>query len=161
MAMVVVVSDNHGKRKVIENIYNAFKNDAIAFIHCGDSEMTPIELKDWHVVGGNNDYDGFEDELIVNVAGIRIFVCHGHLNSYFNREQELVQLAKKHNCQIVCSGHTHMMVFKKIDDIYFINPGSLRYNRDGSLPSFAIISFSKLDLSDISVQFFKGSDYEK
>lgn len=160
MALVVVVSDNHGKVKVLKNIYNSFKNDAMAFIHCGDSEMTPVELKDWHVVGGNNDCGEFVDELIVSVGGIRIFVCHGHLNSYFNKEQEFVQLAKKYNCQIVCSGHTHMMSYKKIDDVYLVNPGSLRYNRDGSVPSFAIISFSKTDLSDLSVQFLKGNDYE-
>lgn len=160
MAKIIVVSDNHGKKVVLENIYNAFKKDVSAFIHCGDSEMDPIELKNWHCVGGNNDIGEFVDELIITVNGVKIYVCHGHLNSYFKKEEEFVQIAKKHHCLMVCSGHTHMLAHKIVDGIHLINPGSLRYNRDGSLPSFLLLEFYKNDLSDLNVKVLKGGDYE-
>lgn len=135
---LVIVSDNHGKREILNKIYSAYPN-ADAYIHCGDSEMDEESLKPYKSVMGNNDWNYFPEYRVVGVNDKRILVIHSHTLPYGNTVKNLVKLAKKESCDIACYGHTHRFDSQEVENVHVINPGSLFYNRDGSKPSYAIL----------------------
>lgn len=54
--------------------------------------------------------------------------------------KSLYKYAKENNIDFVVFGHTHIPTYETIDNITFINPGSLTYPRDGSDKSFGILT---------------------
>lgn len=135
---IIVFSDSHGNINRLIDVKKRYPH-ITTFIHCGDY-CHDISL-DWIIrVAGNNDYDGCPDIKIVEIEGVRIFVTHGHLYSRFNLVEKLVKEAKKYQCEIVCFGHIHTRVYEKIDGILVINPSSISYNYDGTLPGYAILN---------------------
>lgn len=143
---VIVFSDNHGK---VDRLIDVRKKhpEIDTFIHCGDY-CSDIK-EDWMIrVSGNNDYDGLDDIKIIEIDGVRIFITHGHLFSRINLEANLVKEAKKYNCDVVCFGHIHTRVCEVMNQVLVLNPGSISYNYDGTLPGYAI-----LDLSNKTVEF--------
>lgn len=149
---IIVTSDNHGLKNELHHLRELYQ-DYDAFIHCGDSEMTLKELSGWASVAGNNDYYAvLPDFRIVNVKGYKILVMHSHLISYFNRTQRMIDMAKKHDCRMVCFGHTHIFTNEIRDGVHLINPGSMRYNRDGSQPCYALIHINDNDFDNIIVK---------
>ncbi len=134
---VIILSDNHGKVKVMDQIREAYPN-ADAYLHCGDNELRNSDMEPYHAVTGNNDYFyTYPEQLVVDVKGHRFFITHSHTLRYGKRIEDLVMLAKKNQCEFACYGHTHIFDDQIVDGIHIINPGSLYYNRDGSQPSFA------------------------
>ena len=87
----------------------------------------------------------------MNWNGFKMMASHSHVVSYFKRTERLVDLAKNNGCQMVCYGHTHIFNFEKIDKIFMLNPGSLRYNRDGSPTSYALVEVDDHDYSRVHV----------
>ncbi|NMB18440.1 MAG: metallophosphoesterase [Erysipelothrix sp.] len=135
---IVVCGDNHGLISPLEEILNKHP-DADAYIHCGDSELPPEYLERFHAVTGNNDYFyKYPEYLIVDVKGIKIYVTHGH-QYYGDRVDGLSSTAVNHHCDIACYGHTHVFDERYAKGVLCLNPGSLRYNRDGTNPSYAVI----------------------
>lgn len=137
---LVVVSDNHGLKQPIDDIRRQHL-DADAFFHCGDSELPIRFLDGFAAVCGNNDYTvELPESRIVELNGLRIFVTHGHRYLLFGRVDMLLSKAIYENCQLVLFGHTHCFYHEVIEGIHFVNPGSIAHNRDGSMPSYAVIT---------------------
>lgn len=146
---IVVVSDNHGDKKVLEKILNSYP-DYDGFIHCGDSEMDRDELVGYASVRGNNDDDfNYPAELVLVFGNHRILVVHGHRQVYLDSRYGLVEKAKENNCDIVCYGHTHAFEYQVLEGVTLLNPGSLNHNRDGSRASYAIL---ELDDDNVMVE---------
>lgn len=126
--------------------------DADLFIHCGDIECDEMMYPTIETVAGNNDlYYDYPSQRIFTVYGHRILVLHSHqCMVYFKRSQWLKELALENHCDLVFYGHTHVAKDEMIDGIRLINPGSLRYSRDGRKPSYAIVT---IDLNDVDVEF--------
>lgn len=138
---VVVVSDSHGVPGILEMIVQA-NPDADLFIHCGDLEDNPLDYPEWVFVRGNNDFfptPTMPMERIVRVGEHRIYVTHSHRISYSGREKQLVRIAREHNCDIVCFGHTHCSLIERDHEVLLVNPGSVWSSRDSRLPSYAIL----------------------
>lgn len=146
---LIVVSDNHGRIEPLKEIRNKYPQ-AGAYIHCGDSELPPESLDGYVSVMGNNDYFyDYPNQRILNIDGIKILVIHGHRFSFSNRISQIVALAIKNDCKIVCYGHTHVYDYRVVDGITIVNPGSLWRSRDGSKPSYAVIKISGNEISVI------------
>ena len=139
---IIVVSDNHGKRKWIDKIKQAHK-DAYCFIHCGDTELHSNEMLGFVCVRGNNDFYDYPDFKIVDIGKHKIFVTHGHRMMLFMDRSVLVSKAKEYGCDIVCFGHTHIFEYQIVDGVHVINPGSITHNRDFSKPCYAIIDIDE------------------
>ena len=136
----IVCSDNHGNKKVLQDILTAYPQSE-CFIHCGDNELSPDIMKSFVAVTGNNDYfHSYPETLVTQVGNIRILVLHGHTMPYGRRVAAMVELAKTKNCSVVCTGHTHVYMDETIDGIRILNPGSLFYNRDGTPPCYMHIT---------------------
>lgn len=144
---LVVVSDNHGLQNELPRL-RLIHNDADAFFHCGDSELPIAYLDDFIGVLGNNDYYlDLPETKVIDLKEIRVLLTHGHRYLYFNDLNRLVAKAKQENCQLVLYGHTHLFRWSIIDGIHLVNPGSLSHNRDGSAPSYAIVTIENGEIS--------------
>lgn len=138
---IVVVSDNHGLVKPLEKIKEIY-HDAAAFIHCGDSELDPRRMPGWVSVQGNNDYYyDYPEYLVLDVDGVRTFVIHGQQFSRLSIVAGVVKKARENQCVLACFGHTHVYQVEEKDGVLVVNPGSIRYNRDGSKPCFALVHY--------------------
>lgn len=139
---IVVMSDTHGDSHVITKVRGFYPN-VETMIHCGDSELafSHAALDGMEKVRGNCDMDyAFPDEITLQVGDATLFVTHGHL---FNVKTSILSLcyrAKEVNAQIACFGHSHVLGAEMIDNILFINPGSLLKPRGRHEKSFAVIN---------------------
>lgn len=116
-------------------------SDADYFIHCGDAELPTYMTEGFAVVQGNNDdYNQFPARRILPVGEHRIFICHGHRDMFFGHFDMLAAKAIASDCDIVFFGHTHIPFDKVIDGVRILNPGSIWMNRDGSDPSYMIVT---------------------
>lgn len=142
MTKVLVLSDSHGLTNRIDEIANRHKVDVK--IHCGDSELAynSPHLEGFMVVRGNCDWDQtFEEEKIIELNGLRIFVTHGHL---FGVKSSLLQLqyrALEVNANIALFGHSHVAYCEQHDHQLFINPGSIRSPRKWKTASYCILTW--------------------
>jgi putative phosphoesterase len=144
---IIIVSDNHRDANVLRKISET--NNADLYLHAGDSGMTEDELKPFITVRGNNDWHRFPLIRIVDGGTIKILVAHGHLHT----QKKLLNLAKKNNCQVVVSGHTHVINTKLIDGIYMLNPGSVTYPRGGGRKSYLILTYNNVEDINIKIVY--------
>lgn len=124
---LLVMSDTHGDTEIIKTVIERHPNmDAI--IHCGDSEL-PFNhpyLQDVKKVRGNCDPDkNYPNEVQFEIDGIRVFTTHGHLFNVKSTLMNIYYRAKELEANVVFYGHSHILSIEEIDNILFINPGSL------------------------------------
>lgn len=137
---IIVASDTHGRCNILDLIPYYYE-DVELFLHCGDVGQDPEYFEVWKFVSGNNDFFYDLPEAIKVPAGKHhILVIHSDQCSYRNRKKDLVKLAKKHDCDIVCYGHTHVSDIDEMDGITLINPGSIRLPRDGKPCSYCVLT---------------------
>lgn len=142
MIKIVAASDNHGYLDPIEEILNCNSN-ADYYLHMGDCCDNPKTILPFVSVKGNNDYNlDLPDYRVIKIDDENsIFMIHGH--QLYCDEDDLINEAKKHNCNIILYGHTHTFEDISKNGYRLINPGSCMYNRDRSEPSYAIITIDK------------------
>lgn len=144
---IVVVSDTHKDFAALEEVVNN-NPDADLFIHLGDGENEARDIMNLHpekamiYVAGNCDLGFHKDAEIVSACGYKIFCTHGHLQDVQSGLDRLVRNAKLNDCRIALYGHTHIYHTEKIDDIFVMNPGSLKSPRNHTQPSYGVIELS-------------------
>ncbi len=146
---ILIVSDSHSYE---DNMWKAIRREEPLdmFIHCGDIEHMPSELKRClscpvHVVMGNNDFmlrlpeiDRFE------VEGRRILVTHGHRYNIYRNQDAMFYLGMENHADIVIFGHIHVPVIAKRGDITIVNPGSISLPRQADgCPTYIIMNIEK------------------
>lgn len=110
------------------------------YLHCGDSQFSPDEIRPFVSIAGNNDWDyEYPKQLILELGGHRILLIHG--NGYTYLMDNFVRKARSEHADVVFFGHTHMFTDKAYSGIRFINPGSTFYNRDLTSPCYARVYF--------------------
>lgn len=79
---IIVMSDSHGDRDIVEDIKKRYQGKVDAIFHNGDSELESSDPV-WdgiYVVRGNCDYDsGYPERLVVKLGDVVIAQTHGHL----------------------------------------------------------------------------------
>lgn len=128
----LVVSDNHGNREILENLFDRYRGTVDLMIHCGDSEL-PSDDPLWggvQKVTGNCDYDsGYPRTLTIDTPFDRIFVTHGHLYDVRFGLQTLSLKAAEEGANLTLFGHTHQIACQQVGDCLFLNPGSIEQPR--------------------------------
>lgn len=145
----LIVSDSHGSKKELQQLKDTYEGNVNIMIHCGDSELTPDhpDLQGFQVVKGNCDfYNGFDEEIITDVEGIRFFATHGHRYNIKMSLQTLLYRAKEVEANVVCFGHSHMLGAEFIDGILFINPGSILLPRSRKEKTFTLLEVTEKDI---------------
>ena len=109
---ILIVSDTHGRDENLEKaVYREEPFDYL--IHCGDVEGREIFIEalvdcPCCIVSGNNDF--FSDlprEEIIDLAGKKILVTHGHTYGVSGGTDGIVEAARARGCEAVLFGHTH------------------------------------------------------
>ena len=151
MKKIVVMSDNHGDDTMMQYIKEKEPN-ADYYIHCGDSEASlPMLLNGYICVKGNTDWSlDLPDEAKLEISGWSILVTHGQHFNFMNRQYSMNDLLTQKHCQILFCGHTHIPMFEKDGDYYYINPGSTNLPRGGSPRSYAVVT---IDNANVQCQF--------
>ncbi|MBW8350240.1 metallophosphoesterase [Bacillus sp. IITD106] len=157
---LLVVSDSHGNKAVLEDLKAKYKDQVDAMIHCGDSELSADDsvLEGFTVVRGNCDMDSaFPNERILELNDSVIFVAHGHLHRIKSSLLTISYRAKEVGADFVFFGHSHLLGAEMIDGALYLNPGSILLPRGGNEKTYAIVT---KDHSKIVVQFFNGRHEE-
>lgn len=141
MLKILVASDNHRNESSLEDLLNIY-DDIDLWLHCGDSEFGESHLvwQTFKTVRGNMDWENhFPEVRVENIYNTNFVILHGHKHQVKESLKPMEQVALENNAKIVFYGHTHIAKVDKLNDIYFINPGSIIQPR-GNMPvgSYAI-----------------------
>ncbi len=151
---VLIMSDSHELTHEISIIKERHKQDVIAMIHCGDSELEKNNayMNGMITVRGNCDRDSAYPNIVVEeIAGKRFLITHGHL---YNIHMSLLNLSLKGeetDANIICFGHSHAAGSELIDGKLYINPGSIREPRGRKEKTYAIL---EMDQHTVTVTFY-------
>ena len=109
---VGVLSDTHRMQKYMNKAMQDLK-DCDLLIHAGDNFLDSKYLhKETNIpiiaVRGNCDFDNVEDELIFDIEGKNVFLCHGDSYRVKYGLDMLEKKAKEVRADIVIFGHTHV-----------------------------------------------------
>lgn len=163
---ILVISDTHGKLNMVRDVLGKLSGiDLIA--HAGDhfNDVKALE-REFNIpcvgVCGNCDSSGPSLEVIETPCG-KILLVHGHKEHVNYDLSKLRYRALENNCRAIIYGHTHVAHIEEMDDMYFINPGSLPQPRDGSGGSFGIIRATpeRLDASIVYYNTVMGLNNKK
>lgn len=142
MSKVLIVSDSHGLDRELTELKQRHRHEVDLMIHCGDSELYAGDeaIADFLVVRGNCDYErSFQNDIIAEFAGLRFFVTHGHRYSIKSALLGLLYRAEEERANVVCFGHSHVLGAEMVNNILFINPGSLRLPRGRLEKTYCIL----------------------
>lgn len=141
MENILILSDMHGcYRKAVEAVKRHPECKTVLFLGDGCRHLDALREAAPHAaivaVRGNCDtfLDGVdEDELVLEIAGHRIFLCHGHTRGVKYGRGALLAAAKAKNCDIALYGHTHIAceTYDTESGVHLLNPGSIGAPRDG------------------------------
>ena len=144
MKSIIVISDTHGNRGAVESLYSKFA-ECDMIIHLGDtssdgariSSAFPGKVK---LLNGNCDIPRLgEDELQLEVEGVKIFACHGDKYGVKRGHERLAAKAEELGADIALYGHTHRACEEREGRVTLFNPGALsRYAAEKSYLFLAI-----------------------
>lgn len=159
MKTVVVLSDTHGNRRVIEKLYPLFQeNDYI--IHLGDGNRDMAEIyrafpDKTFVCQGNCDgvttYS--RDEWEIEIEGCKLFFSHGHRYRVKSTLDELKKEALNRNCNVALYGHTHRAEIEKDGDLTVMNPGNSQTYSTNPSYGYLVISGDKVTATIVPILF--------
>lgn len=129
---LLITGDIHGKSDILEDV---LKKETTFDLHLNTGDigldMQTIENTKMIAVKGNTDYYlDLPTERLIEFQGLKILLTHGHLQNVKYGLNELIAMAKEMDVDICIFGHTHDAFYKKIDNIIFINPGTLTGQKD-------------------------------
>lgn len=156
---VLIVSDSHGLVSELGVLKKRHGKEVDLFLHCGDSELAASEdvMEGYITVQGNCDYeDKYPTETIQEIAEKKIFLTHGHLYGVKSSLNSLLYKAKEVQADIACFGHSHYLGMEVVDDVLFINPGSLRLPRGRMEQTYVILTIERDRLETEVYDFHKG-----
>jgi putative phosphoesterase len=172
MFRIIIASDSHGRRDAVRELLEretqgSPSGSPSAFFHLGDSARDVSEFDfpgvEFISVLGNCDYmGGAPAERIYERGRARFFLTHGHKYGVKYGLDRLIGAAYKKKANICLFGHTHAPFLKEYEGIYFMNPGSLAFPRDGGPPRYGIADIGdEIRLSIYSIEKIKKSSGEQ
>ena len=147
---LLVLSDIHGAIPALTEVLNWAKGCAVGaavFLGDGIEEMSvataaagfPFAVK---MVRGNCDRTvsaSIPEAALLDFAGHRFFLCHGHRYSPGGNLGTLVAAARNNEADAALFGHTHVPFCETVDGLLLINPGSVGRPRSNAGATFAVI----------------------
>ncbi len=136
---IIVFSDSHGDVASIKEALRKHRSaDVVLF--CGDgcrdaaAAVSGHNDKVLYSVCGNNDwYCNEPNFLIVELAGKKIFMTHGHLFGVKQGTDRITELGRQNGSDIIVFGHTHKQLTTVKCGMLLLNPGSIGYSGNYSI----------------------------
>lgn len=141
---VIVFSDSHG---LLEFALRALKEagEVDLVLHAGDHYRDGLRLAaetglPVKAVRGNCDKPGEGPvEELLELAGRRILLVHGHMGGPKHLHGRLLARAGECGAEAVVFGHTHAAKIENEGGVLLFNPGSITNPRDQGRPSYGIL----------------------
>jgi len=141
-----IVSDSHGDTRALDAMLaEPMAQTAECWLHAGDvtadaDYIAMLTQKTVYKVAGNCDWPSSRvpDTQIVELAGHRLLLAHGHTFGVQYQTDLLLRHASAENCDIAVYGHTHCAEFLP-GVLTVVNPGSIARPRDGAAGSYFIM----------------------
>ena len=158
---ILIISDTHRYHEPLEGI---LKNDGPfdLLIHCGDLEGEEDQIERLTgptcacvMVPGNNDFFcTLPRERVLQIAGLKIWITHGH-NYYVSMDPSILKSeAYDRGMNIVMFGHTHKPLVDLSGPVIAVNPGSLTYPRqNGRRPSYIIMEVEEGSAPSFEIRY--------
>lgn len=156
---ILVVSDTHGNNTNLRKVISIMDGCIDMMIHLGDIQCSPgiIEkLVDCpvHIVRGNCDTYNLQSAKLIDIAGHRAFITHGHRYGGKLGISTMKEIAVGNGADIVMFGHTHEPLIEKYPDVTVINPGSLsRPRQEGHRPAYIVMTVNDDGSADYSLVY--------
>ncbi len=80
-------------------------------------------------------------ETSLKINGITYYLTHGHAHNPDNPINV--------NEGVVLYGHTHVIKIEKIDDVYYINPGSVSIPKQIMVHSYGVIDGKRIEIKNL------------
>ncbi|RKO67706.1 metallophosphoesterase [Desulfofundulus salinus] len=141
---VGVVSDTHGRVDRAIKLLNQLEPLDL-LLHAGDyyrdgqllAEALNVPVR---AVAGNCDFQtGGPGEEVLELAGKKVFLTHGHLYHVHFSLQKLLYRALELQADVVVFGHTHVRYCNVHEGILFFNPGSIHDPRGEHGPGCGLL----------------------
>ena len=123
--------------RLLTQLYPLF-SECDYIIHLGDTSSDASKIaRDFpgKVISLNGNCDPIklgENERVLELEGVKIFLCHGHTYSVKTTAQRLAARAKELGCSLAFYGHTHAAREETVDGVTLVNPGNTaRYSQNG------------------------------
>ena len=165
---LLLMSDSHQNYSAVRDVVTRHRDEVDVFVHLGDGirefldVMKEMDCSNYYFIAGNHEdgtiYNQSPDYEIITIEGYRILITHG--DKYENKLDLLgvAHIASMNGAEIALCGHTHVAVDEMIHGVRVINPGSLRYARDGA-KRYAILDVDD-DIYVAFIEYKKGENYE-
>ncbi len=157
---LLFASDIHGSAKDCENLKRIFEEEkADQLILCGDllyhgprndlpESYNPKQVIETlnslseNIIAVRGNCDSEVDQMVLSfnllcdysvlyVDGIRMYVTHGHV---YNKENPF----KFNDNDVLICGHTHVLAAEKVDNYYYLNPGSVSIPKEENDKTYMI-----------------------
>lgn len=146
---LLILSDSHGNQ---EHMVRAVEQTAPRMIvHLGDCWRDGERLhrhfpdSDFVQVPGNCDFRPEEAaERLLQVAGKRILLCHGHTYGVKQSLLSAAYAAEQQQADLLLFGHTHQALQTRQGKLLLLNPGSIG---DYLHPSYAVVRIENGELT--------------
>ncbi len=143
---ILIVSDTHGFDGNMWNVIHE-EEPVDMFIHCGDIEHMPTELKEYfdcpvYVVRGNNDYNlRLPETERFEIAGHKVILTHGHHFNIYRNQDAMFYYGMDNDADIVMFGHIHVPLVRSDNGVTIVNPGSISLPRQpGGEPTYIVMT---------------------
>ena len=144
-----LVSDSHGDTMALDLMLKTPEaQEAECWLHAGDfvrdaDYLEMVSEKKVYKVAGNGDwpYSKAPDDMLVELAGHRILLTHGHEHGVRYGTENLEENAVNMEADIAVYGHTHIadITPKGKNGVTILNPGSIARPRDDAYGSFMFL----------------------
>ena len=134
---ILVFSDSHGRLGPMLDAIETEKPQRVFFL--GDNYRDGQALADAYpdlpveLVRGNCDWVKGPDELVVETAGLKFLLTHGHRYYVKSGTSQLARAAREMGVDVACFGHTHEGLNMPDRGVWLFNPGTVGgiHNRVG------------------------------
>ena len=133
---ILVMSDSHGRADRVERLISEVKPELA--LHLGDCVADTAGIRerfpelDFYSVRGNCDPRSAGEVMrIVEAAGLKIFMTHGHEYGVKFCHDKAVNAACVTGSDVLLFGHTHAPYYREDYGLHIMNPGALCDGRYG------------------------------
>ncbi|HIS01046.1 MAG TPA: metallophosphoesterase [Candidatus Excrementavichristensenella intestinipullorum] len=143
MIRLALVSDSHGRGDTLKAAAGGMEG-CEGLCHLGDlvpdgqrmSQMLGLPL--YGVRGNCDGWENAPEEMVLNVAGHKLLLCHGHRYGVKESLTRLYLRGQEAGADIVLYGHTHQPRVDRNGPMMLINPGALMNGR------WAVLEFREM-----------------
>lgn len=143
MIRLALVSDSHDRGDTLKAAAGGMEG-CEGLCHLGDlvpdgqrmSQMLGLPL--YGVRGNCDGWENAPEEMVLNVAGHKLLLCHGHRYGVKESLTRLYLRGQEAGADIVLYGHTHQPRVDRNGPMMLINPGALMNGR------WAVLEFREM-----------------